>query len=458
MGGLLSTTVSVPLPVLTRRALVGYTCALFALALVLGGSTRQAALGDAVIEIAALPLLGYALLTLRLADLPVGGRLAVVMAFAIIALPLLQLIPLPSTIWSHLPGRAQFAGTYEALGLSPAWLPVSLDPPGTWRSVMSLIPALSLFLVTVRLTGREKRTLLKVVIPIAVVSVLLDCLQMMGGPESALRFYTITNTDRATGLFANSNHNATFLFSLLPLLIGMVAGGDALFGSRRMAKAMVAGVFVAIFVGLALTQSRAGLALGFLATVLATLGAYAIATPGRRIRTLKYGAAALAAALLLAFQFGFLALAQRVENQELIQDLRWPVAAVTLKAASVFAPVGSGLGTFQPVYEMTAPRTLVRPAYVNHAHDDWLELWLEGGVPAAVLAAAFLALYGALAVAAFRSVPEGSDAAGAGLARAAAVSIALILLHSTVDYPLRTVAIMSLFAVYAAMLVMHRRT
>ena len=60
--------------------------------------------------------------------------------------------------------------------------------------------------------------------------------------------------------------------------------------------------------------------------------------------------------------------------------IRWPVAVVTSQAALANMPAGSGFGTFVPVYEMHAPRTMLRSYYVNHAHNDWLELWLTGGL------------------------------------------------------------------------------
>jgi O-antigen ligase len=451
-SGPLSAPVTVPVPVITRRALVGYGCFLLAVALVFGGGTRQGTPGDAIVEILGLPLLGYGLLTLRFGDLPKPARIAVVLAAAIAALPILQLVPLPPAIWSRLPGRAQFASTYISLDMSVPWLPVSLDPAATWWSLLSLIPGLSLFLITLRFAVTEKRALVKCAVLVGLFSVLLDGLQTIGGDASPLRFHTVTNVDRAVGFFANSNHNATFLAGLIPFLIGMLASGDNLFGSKRVARSTGAIVFAAVFVGLALAQSRAGLALGFLGAALSLVSVYSVSSTELRAKAMRYGLVALVAASLLAFQFGFLALSQRLENQDLIQDLRWPVAAVTFEAATGFIPVGSGLGTFQPVYEMSAPRTLVRPAYVNHAHDDWLELWLEGGVPAAILAGAFLVLYAALAFAVFRRTRSASDAGALRLARAAAISILLVLLHSLLDYPLRTTAVMSVFGVYVSIL------
>ena len=43
-------------------------------------------------------------------------------------------------------------------------------------------------------------------------------------------------------------------------------------------------------------------------------------------------------------------------------------------------PVGAGLGTFVPVYAMFEKPEQVSLFYVNRAHNDVLELWLETGV------------------------------------------------------------------------------
>ena len=77
---------------------------------------------------------------------------------------------------------------------------------------------------------------------------------------------------------------------------------------------------------------------------------------GRRL--LRFAIGANLVALLLAFQFGFVGFMQRVEEQG-IEDLRWPVAQVTSQAAIANLPFGSGFGTFVPVYEKFAPRTLL---------------------------------------------------------------------------------------------------
>ena len=145
----------------------------------------------------------------------------------------------------------------------------------------------------------------------------------------------------------------------------------------------------------------------------------------------------------------------RVQGQG-FEDERWSIAKVTSRAAIANLPFGSGIGTFVPVYDEFAPRTLLGDTYVNHAHNDWLELWLTGGAPAMILAVGFLVWF---AAATFRLWGSGQPEARAldlALARAAPIVIVLLLLHSAVDFPLRIPTLSVLFAIACGYLIPPR--
>ena len=55
---------------------------------------------------------------------------------------------------------------------------------------------------------------------------------------------------------------------------------------------------------------------------------------------------------------------------------------------------GSGLGTFEKVYRMAEDPAKVDRYYVNHAHDDYLELAVETGLPGIILMLLFLGWWG----------------------------------------------------------------
>src|SRR6516225_11534186 len=105
--------VSIPLPRLATAAFPLYTSVFFVLAMLFGGGGVQG-WSDAVVQLAALPLLAWSLFKRNPSRLDWLGQWAVSLLFASVALPLLQLIPVPPALWVGLPGRDEFASAYEA--------------------------------------------------------------------------------------------------------------------------------------------------------------------------------------------------------------------------------------------------------------------------------------------------------------------------------------------------------
>src|SRR6516164_1871784 len=452
----MSTAVSIPVPRVATDAFLPYTSFVVVLAMLFGAGGVQG-WSDAIVQLVALPLLVWALFRLNPSQLGRGGRSALVLLCAIVALPPLQLIPLPPSLWSSLPGRQEYASAYAAAGMDAPWLPLSLDPSATRLGLLSVLPATAIFLAMLSLEPRSRRVLTVLIFIVAFASVVLDLQQTWDGPDSPLRFYTSTELFRAVGFFANSNHNAAFLYCAIPFAIAWAIGLvlDHHRG-RAIGLALLALLTLTIIFGLATTQSRAGLALLLVAGLSGLLLAWRHnrGQSGRRLLRVAIGANIVA--LILAFQFGFVAFLQRAEEQGL-KDARWPVARITSQAAIANLPFGSGFGTFVPVYDEFAPRTLLAETYVNHAHNDWLELWLTGGLPAIILVVGFLAWYG---VATFRLWSRGQPEAPVldlALAQAASIVIVLLLLHSVVEFPLRTPTISVLFAMACAFLIPPRR-
>ncbi len=191
--------------------------------LVLGGGTRAGHLSDALLQLLAVPFL---LATLwRLTAAPrrralTGGLAASV---AILAVPLLQLIPLPPAIWTRLPGRETILTAFDLLGRPPAWAPISMAPQSTWLSLLALLPPLSVFLAVTTLEWRERRLLSLVTLAFAVASAFLGLTQVLEGPTSALRFFAFTSAGAPVGFFANVNHFAALLYCAIMLAAAWLA-------------------------------------------------------------------------------------------------------------------------------------------------------------------------------------------------------------------------------------------
>jgi O-antigen ligase len=124
-----------------------------------------------------------------------------------------------------------------------------------------------------------------------------------------------------------------------------------------------------------------------------------------------------------------------------------------LHALGEFFPAGAGIGTFDPVFRASESLFLVDLTYVHHAHNEYLELAIEGGLPAILLMLVFVAGFAAQAW----RVPDLEARDYLLLKRLSAGAILIMLLHSLVDYPLRTITTQALFAFLSAILFLGRR-
>lgn len=430
-----------------RSAGTVFVCFLFVLALLLGGGTTQGSLQEALLELMFLPLLGYMIMTL-LRGRPHGGRLvATLLAGAVVLVPMIQLVPLPSTLWVHLPHRDIFANAFQAEHMPLPWLPISLSPATTWRSLFSLIPPITVFLAATWLNVGVRRLLTFILIVMAFLSVLLGFAQVAAGSGSPLRLYTITNPDQAVGFFANRNHFSALLYATLPFL-----GAWSLWvvRARRGGAIMIAGlcltVYLIFMLGIALAASKTGLLLAVIATILVLL----LAASGQD-RVQRTHPALVASGVIVLFStvlLALFALGLIADNKisEGTGEGRIPIAHATLNAAQTFAPVGSGVGTFVPIYLMFEHRQDMTSEYINRAHDDWLESALETGGAGPLIGLLMLIFVAVRAVTIWHSREPPGLFPDRLLERAATISIALLALHSFVDYPLRTTAMTCVLA------------
>jgi len=438
--------------------------------LLLGGGTRGGFLSDALLELIAIPALLFALASL--VDLPMWRTESrtdvywvLAFCFAVAFLPLIQLVPLPPWIWMRLPGRDGLATVFELLGDRPPWMPISVSPYSTWLSFLSLLPPMAIFLAAIQLPYRDRRRLTLIVIAMAVLSSFLGLIQVAQGPASPLRFFTITNPAEAVGFFANRNDFAALLYSSLPLAAAWVIDVAYRHASwenlRRRGPVMLVALTASLLVLIVLlaaegmARSRAGIVF----SIVALAGVFAMLFANRRnAKGPTAGAAgkllvvAVGLALLLVIQFGLYRIAARLPDS--LEGSRVVFAHNTIRAAMAFMPFGSGVGTFVPVYAMFEHAADTRPdVYVNHAHNDVLEWWLETGAVGILLMVAFLTLFGSAAIKVWRRPVAGASNLDCSLMRAATIAIGLLIAHSFVEYPLRTEAIMAVFAVSCALLI-----
>jgi hypothetical protein len=290
---------------------------------IFGGATRQGLVSEAIPELVSLPLVAFGLPRAMpfLKRFPSASALVI----GLIVLPCIQLVPLPPALWSVLPGRSAIAEILTVAQVPMSWRPVSLVPVETSRALLSLLPAVAMFLATLTLEREARQRLLLVAVAMGVASALLAMLQVLGGSQIGLYFYDFTNVGRGVGFFANANHFGAFEYVLLPL--------------------------------------------------------------------------------------------------------------------------GAGVGTFKSVYPLHERVTDLFWQRANRAHNDALETLFEGGALSLILLLAFV---GWLIYSTYCAFVR-QDAAKGRYARAGAIALWLLLVHSLWDYPLRTIALEALFGLCLAL-------
>lgn len=430
-----------------------WLCALLlTVAGVLGGG--QGGRGDMFAQLLSVVVLAWLWYLRSRGDLAMRGPAwALWLVPALVALPLLQMLPIPTWLWGVSPARREIAGQLAAVGVSPS-PHLALISLAAERALWSLLPAVALFLSGLALSRPQQRVLLGLVLALALVNVVLGMAQLAQGPESALRFYANTNPTEAVGFFANRNHLADLLVMSLPLTLA----GSAWVANEYAQGAPVSPLWVAVgilsavllILGVALARSRAGLMLGMLAVLLSLP---AIMSLRKRRGSKRVLALILGLGAMLSIQFALFGILQRLDS-DTVEDGRWQYARITAVAATDHAPLGAGLGGFRPAYQSFEAKDLQGPTIINHAHDDYLELWLEGGWLAIPPIVIFLAALSAVGLRAWFGRHE-SNADDRLIARTLWLSLLLAALHSAVDYPLRTSADSGVFALLFAVAFSH---
>lgn len=411
-----------------------------------GGASRADELQQFFVRLGAITVIAAAAWPLSSSPFR-NARTPLIGAALVYLLILVQLVPLPPTLWPQLPGRAIYVDVAQrTAGLG--WRPWTLSPDLTLNALAALLAPTAMGLVALTLDFRGRVLLARFIVGIACASALLGLMQFAAGGNS-LHLFRTTSENSAVGLFANRNHQAVLLACALPLLAATatIRMYQEDYSRRYLGIAICAALLLVM--GLASTGSRMGLLLGSLGLLSATAIYW---TTGRRFggldgRTprLWVAGAGLACAAVLPISV-FLARSGALERliNDPVDQTRAAAWGPMIRAARAFMPFGAGFGTFDPVYRSFEPDSLLSTIYFNQAHNEPVQLAIEGGVPALLLLLLFLFWWGGAAVRALRW-RESNPRRALGLAMATATLI--LMLSSLVDYPLRTPLLSSIFAI-----------
>ena len=416
---------------------------------VFGGASAAGVLANLLLQIAAIGMLVWGVDRVRQSRIEPMAAAGLGLLGLVMLLPLVQIIPLPASLWTAMPGRAPIVAAYIELRVALPALGISLSPSATLASWLALLPAAAMF-VTVLTLGAEYRARIgMVVVGVALVSLVFGLMQVAGGTGSALYFYTITSGGSAVGFFSNRNHLATLFLIAIPFvtLALPLAGARALPRASMLGRrAVLVALLALLCVGILLTGSRAGIAL-ILPTVVLTYATMLRTSRGVSPWALLIGAAGLGTLVLAGLLYGPFYQRILARSAAIEDDVRFFAAPVVAHTGWDNFPFGTGFGTFDPVFRMVGGAANLQPNFVNHAHNDYLELWLTGGLPALLI----LLLFGWWMLRMVSLNWRTRSGNPSAVSRVAAIAVIVVLIHSFVDYPLRTAAISALFAMACAL-------
>jgi O-antigen ligase len=345
----------------------------------------------------------------------------------------------------------------ETLGVEAAGA-VAVAPDRAWTALMRLASYLAAFWLALHLLRRrgQAERFLWTLVAAGVGYALYGLYVHLNGLREVAWIEKYTYLESLTGTFINRNSYAAYAGVCLVVTVGLLLERlrqivlPAHLGRRGrlvyfldnlgFALWVLLAAFLVQFAALLLSASRGG----FLATLLGLFAVLFTVGGGGRLRLALALVALLGLAGFVGMQSGSL-LQQRlgyVEGEIEASGGRLQLWGQTLRGIAERPLAGSGLGSFAAVYlEVRDEHDGLRALNYYRAHNTYLEIALEAGVPAALLLYAAL---GAILVLQLRSLGRpGVERRFPGIA--AAVTL-LLAVHSSIDFPVQMPAIAIAFA------------
>ncbi|WP_456375042.1 O-antigen ligase family protein [Thiolapillus sp.] len=365
---------------------------------------------------------------------------------ALFLLPVPGLIALPLDTLYSLPGRDFLQSVFSAVGSTDSqWRSLSLVPHNTEAALWALLPPIAVFMAVCSLPRQQVMKLVYIMLGMAVFQSVLSLMQYGGGFGGALYLPNEYGMKAAAGTYLNKDHLAGFLEMTFPVALALLAasvGHTHSLGPRgsrwreRMnflstLKGHQAGLYaligLVVLLALVFTRSRAGIALAMLGLFLVMI-AFSRRLGGSNVYG-TYGTL-FAVIMVLTAEIGLAPILDRF-SEDSMEDMRWNIYASTLRGIMDNFPLGAGAGSYPEIYPHYQPASV--DAFVNHAHNDYLEWLFDGGVAALLMILSGLLVFarGWLAVwrsgrwRTFRYVQVG-----------AGIGLLLLILHSLIDFNL----------------------
>lgn len=355
--------------------------------LLLIGPWIKTSLSFFILEAVGLLLLTMVFVLYRRA-LPIPASVTVFIFTSILLLGS-YLIPVPMETWLNLPGREFYRDVTQLLAkmdYSFAWHSISVEAYASAQMLLSILPALGIFLVTATLSTKNTLRVSQIFIALAV------CQGLWGLAQSSMG-------GSATGSYNNRDHYVALLELTLPLTISLLLFSLSSRPRKRQHHPLAwmgSGIYglaaTIILLGGLFSLSRAGigglvLALFFLLLIF--------------IGQFRIWHSIIGISIFIAIITFFLSSSERSLTAALnrflaadpLKDARWHIFEQAWVAIKHFSPLGSGPGTSKDVYTAFQPHETLGSTLIHHIHNDYLELFLETGMIGAFILFTFVVLY-----------------------------------------------------------------
>ena len=323
-----------------------------------------------------------------------GPRYLVALVAVSMAVPLLQLVPLPPTIWQALSGRQLVTESLQLVSTDSSalpWYPLSVDSARTLLAFIGTLVPFTVIALGWDLPRADIERLLRTFVILALASVLLGVFQVAPGGDTFVLFEESRGKQLLFGTFANRNSESVMLVMAAVMALSVSWRNRAV-----PASFVLAFTLLFLFVGAIATGSRTGTALlvpavAFMALWFASAQFAALkrarlegrVRAANRIRSrgvLVFAVSIVAVLGIIGLGLTGGRLHKTFERFGKMDDQRamiWPDA---LDSAARFWPVGAGVGTFDEVFQLDESLEHLSPKRAGRAHNDFIETAVGSGV------------------------------------------------------------------------------
>ena len=374
-----------------------------------------------------------------------------------LAFKLLPAGVLPALLESDLVRQAYI----DAVGSVP-WLVV--DWHAGAETLLRSLGLLSLAVLTILLVRTQRRVeqVLGVLMLAGLVQAMYGSMMTLTGVEFGFFEAKTWSRGLASGTYINRNHYANMLVLSLAAGIGLLICRMGFnekeswrarllsFLITLMSSKVPIRVFLAIIVvALVLTHSRMGNTSFFVALLLVGFGSILLMRRFHGPLFVLVASLLVIDIFLVGTWFGLEQVVERIQQTVQMDQDQWvlndgnrrDVSRETGIIIHTAGPAGIGGGSFYTVYP--AWRTGDQK-FMDHAHNDYLQLLLEYGLPGFALLGVFMLLVLGQVI---RRLHQPDDVEGFGVAFATGIAVSAMLIHISVEFNLQIYANAAWFVV-----------